>query len=327
LSPNPDTGRYTLLVALLALALAFVVPLSLWIGRESGPSFGFGAAEILREVRLPRTLIGALVGGILGLCGAGLQGCLRNPLAEPGILGISSGAAFGAVIAFYFGFAARDSLLFGAVAVTGSLAALGMLFAVAGRRVDLLRLILAGVGINALAAALTALALNFAPSPYAALEIVVWMFGTLQDRSLPQLWLLLPLAVPGCLLVVAAARGLDALSLGEETAASLGFRARRTLWLVVAGTALAVGATVAVAGVIAFVGLVVPHLLRPVVGYRPSRLLLPCFLAGALLTLAADIAIRLMPPGPELKLGVATALIGAPFFLHMVLSQRGRSGT
>jgi iron complex transport system permease protein len=328
LSLKPEARRYALLTTLLAVSLVIVVPLSLWIGRDGGgPSFGFGTADILREVRWPRTLVGALVGGTLGLCGAALQGLMRNPLAEPGILGVSSGAAFGAVLAFYFGLAASGSPLLGIGAIAGSLAALGLLYSLAGRGVDLVRLILAGVGINALAAALTSLALNFAPSPYAALEILIWMFGTLENRSLVEVWLLVPLAVPGCLLVIMAARGLDALTLGEDTAGSLGFRVDRTLWLVITGTAIAVGATVAVCGVVAFVGLVVPHLLRPFVGYRPSRLLLPCFLAGAVLTLVADIAIRLMPPGPELKLGVVTALLGAPFFLHMVLSSQSRQSS
>lgn len=323
-SPVPE--RDALLAAGLSLCVVALAAVSLWIGRDGGgPSFGFGTIDIFREIRVPRTLVGALVGGTLGLCGAALQGLMRNPLAEPGILGVSSGAAFGAVVTFYFGLAASGSLLLGAGSVAGALAALGLLYALAGRRVDLVRLILAGVGINALAAALTSLALNFAPSPYAALEILDWMFATLEDRSLAQVWLLLPLVIPGWLLVVASARGLDALTLGEDTAASLGFRVRRTLWLVIAGAALAVGATVAVCGVVAFVGLVVPHLLRPAVGHRPSRLLLPSFLAGAALTLAADIAIRLMPPGPELKLGVVTALLGAPFFLHMVLSTRSRA--
>ena len=332
MSRKADQRSRVLVMALLVIGLILVLPLSLMIGRGSaGPTFGLGSSElaytILGEIRLPRTLLGALVGGTLGLCGAGLQGLMRNPLAEPGILGVSSGAAFGAVIVFYFGLAASDSMLLAAGAVAGSMAALVILYGLAGRSVDLVRLILAGVGINALAAALTSLALNFAPSPYAALEILFWMFGSLADRSMAHVWLMLPLAVPGWLLVVAATRGLDALILGEDTATSLGFSVGRTLWLVIGGTALAVGASVAVSGVVAFVGLVVPHLLRPFVGYRPSRLLLPSFLAGALITLAADIAIRLMPPGPELKLGVVTALIGAPFFLHLILTSRGRLGT
>jgi iron complex transport system permease protein len=325
LTADTETTRPAVVTALLVAGLAVVLPLSLLIGRGVGPIFGVGDLTILTEIRLPRMLLGALVGGTLGLCGAALQGLMRNPLAEPGILGVSSGAAFGAVTVFYFGFAASNSsVLLAAGAITGSLAALGILYALAGRGVDLVRLILAGVGINALTAALTSLALNFAPSPYAALEILLWMFGSLADRSMAHVYLFLPLALPGWLLVVTAARGLDALILGEDTAQSLGFSVRRTLWLVIGGTALAVGVAVAVTGVVAFVGLVVPHLLRPWIGYRPSRLLIPSFFAGALMTSAADIAIRLMPPGPELKLGVVTALIGAPFFLHLVLTSRGK---
>ncbi|HEY5568155.1 MAG TPA: iron ABC transporter permease [Gammaproteobacteria bacterium] len=313
--------------AALVAALLFVIPLALLTGRSSaGPTFGFGgpdlAAAILFEIRLPRVLLGLLVGGTLGLCGAALQGLLRNPLAEPGLLGVSSGAAFGAVLVFYFGLAAAQSLLLPLGAVAGSLAALATLYALAGRRGDFLGIILAGIAINAFAAALTSLALNFAPSPYAALEILFWMLGSLADRSLAHVWLVLPLMIPGWAMIVLAARGLDALTLGEDTAQSLGFSPKTTQWLVIGGTALAVGAAVAVAGVVGFVGLVVPHLLRSAVGYHASRLLGPSFLAGAVLTLSADLAIRLMPPGPELKLGVVTALLGAPFFLRLVLRSR-----
>jgi iron complex transport system permease protein len=267
-------------------------------------------------------LLALLIGGTLGLCGAALQGLLRNPLAEPGLLGASSGAALGAVLVFYFGFAAADSLILPIGAVAGSLTALATLYALAAQRGDFLTIVLAGIAINALAGALTSLALNFAPSPYAALEILFWMLGSLADRSLTHVWLAVWLMIPGWILVTASARGLDALTLGEETAVSLGFDPRRTQWLVIGGTALAVGTGVAVAGVVGFVGLVVPHLLRPLVGYRPSRLLIPSFLGGAVLTLVADIAIRLMPAGPELKLGVVTALLGAPFFLHLIFQPR-----
>jgi iron complex transport system permease protein len=319
--------RALLLCAALALLATAAAGLSLLIGRTSGgPTFGFGGREIadtlLVEIRLPRMLLALLVGGTLGLCGAALQGLLRNPLAEPGLLGASSGAALGAVLVFYFGLAAADSLFLPLGAVAGSLIALATLYALGARRGDFLTIILAGIAINALAGALTSLALNFAPSPYAALEILFWMLGSLADRSLTHVWLAVWLMVPGWILVTTSARGLDALTLGEETAASLGFDPRRTQWLVIGGTALAVGTGVAVAGVVGFVGLVVPHLLRPLVGYRPSRLLIPSFLGGALLTLVADIAIRLMPAGPELKLGVVTALLGAPFFLHLIMQPR-----
>jgi iron complex transport system permease protein len=315
------------LALILAAAAALAAAASLIIGRTSGgPTFDFGgpdlAASIFYEIRLPRTLLALLVGGTLGLCGAALQGLLRNPLAEPGLLGASSGAAFGAVVVFYFGFAGATSLALPGGAVIGSFVALALLYSLAGRRADFLTIVLAGIAINAFTAALTSLALNFAPSPYAALEILFWMLGSLADRSMVHVWLALPLMVPGWLLVGAAARGLDALTLGEETAASLGFDPRRTQWLVVVGTALAVGGAVAVTGVVGFVGLVVPHLLRSRVGHHPSRLLVPSFLGGALLATLADIAIRLMPPGPELKLGVVTALVGAPFFLTLIMRSR-----
>jgi iron complex transport system permease protein len=318
------------LYGLFLLLLVTLLPFALLTGRTSaGPTFGLGdariAATIFYEIRLPRVLLGLLVGGTLGLCGAALQGLLRNPLAEPGLLGASSGAALGAVLIFYFGVSGALSLALPLGAVAGSMASLALLYALAGRRGDFLGLILAGVALNAFAAALTSLALNFAPSPYAALEILFWMLGSLADRSLQHVWLVLPLMLPGWVLVIAAARGLDALTLGEETAMSLGFDPRRTQWLVIGGTALAVGAAVAATGVVGFVGLVVPHLLRARVGHKPSRLLLPSFLAGALLTLGADLAIRLMPPGPELKLGVVTALLGAPFFLHLMLRLRQES--
>jgi iron complex transport system permease protein len=319
--------RHWQLCAALTIVAGAAAGASLSIGRDSGgPTFGFGGADlagiIFAEIRLPRTLLALLVGGTLGLCGAALQGLLRNPLAEPGLLGASSGAAFGAVLVFYFGLAGADSLLLPLGAVAGSLAALVALYALAGHRGDFLTIVLAGIAINAFAAALTSLVLNFAPSPYAALEILFWMLGSLADRSMSHVSLAVPLMVPGWVLVTAAARGLDALTLGEETAASLGFDPRRTQWLVISGTALAVGGAVAMTGVVGFIGLVVPHLLRPWVGHQPSRLLLPSFLGGALLAVLADSAIRLMPPGPELKLGVVTALLGAPFFLHLVVRPR-----
>lgn len=323
---NP-AGRDWRLSAALGLLLLLIVPTALMIGRTSGgPTFGLGpaslAATIFFEIRLPRVLLGLLVGGSLGLCGAALQGLLRNPLAEPGLLGASSGAALGAVLVFYFGLAGELSLLLPVGAVAGAVLALLLLYGLAGRHGDFLGLILAGVAINAFAAALTSLALNFAPSPYAALEILFWMLGSLADRSMAHVWLVIPLMLPGWCIVAAAARGLDALTLGEDSAHSLGFDPRRTQWLVIGGTALAVGAAVAVTGVVGFVGLVVPHLLRRRVGHQPSKLLLPSLLAGAALTVAADTAVRLMPPGPELKLGVVTALLGAPFFLHLMLRLR-----
>ena len=290
-----------------------------WLaGRASLP------ALVLVDLRIPRALLGALVGFSLGLTGAVMQGYLRNPLADPGVLGISSAAAFGAVVAFYSGLAGTMSLALPLGGIAGAAAAALAINLLAMRGAGTLGLILAGVALSSLAGALTALALNLAPNPYAALEIVFWMMGSLADRSMDQVWLCLPLMALGWALLFSSARALDALSLGEDTAASLGFDLVSVRLRIVTGAALAVGSGVAVSGAIGFVGLVVPHLVRPIVGGRPSASLLPSGLAGAVLVLAADIAVRLLPTRPELKLGVVTALVGAPFLIALLFHHRGR---
>jgi len=280
------------------------------------------ATLVLMELRVPRTLLAILVGGSLGLAGAALQGLLRNPLAEPGILGVSSCAALGAVIAFYSGVSVMAPLALPLAGIAGALIAVLLLYALAGREASTLTLILAGVAINGFAAAATALALNLSPNPFAVTEIVFWMMGSLADRSTAHLQLAAPLILIGCALLLTSGRMLDALTLGEDTASSLGVRLGRQRRLLVLGTALAVGSGVAVTGAVGFVGLVAPHLMRPWVGNQPSRLLIVSALTGAVLVLAADIAIRFITIGPELKLGVVTALIGAPFFLVLVMRLR-----
>ncbi len=282
------------------------------------------AALVLSELRLPRAILGAAVGFSLGLTGAALQGLMRNPLADPGVVGVSGAAALGAVIAFYFGFSTSFALALPLGGLMGAAAATAVLLALAARGAGTVMLILAGVALSSLAGALTALALNLAPSPYAALELVFWLMGSLADRSLVHVALALPFMAVGWVLVLATGPALDALTLGEDAAESLGFPLRRVRLLVIGGTAAAVGASVAVAGAIGFVGLVVPHLVRPLVGHRPGRLLAASGLAGAALTLGADIAVRLVPTRPELQLGVVTALIGAPFFLVLLARLRGR---
>lgn len=282
------------------------------------------AALVLSELRLPRAILGAAVGFSLGLTGAALQGLMRNPLADPGVVGVSGAAALGAVIAFYFGFSASFALALPLGGLMGAAAATAVLLALAARGAGTVMLILAGVALSSLAGALTALALNLAPSPYAALELVFWLMGSLADRSLVHVALALPFMVVGWGLVLATGPALDALTLGEDAAESLGFPLRRVRLLVIGGTAAAVGASVAVAGAIGFVGLVVPHLVRPLVGHRPGRLLAASGFAGAALTLGADIVVRLIPTRPELQLGVVTALIGAPFFLFLLARLRGR---
>lgn len=313
---------------LIGLLLAASV-LSLLIGRGGSLALWtlwvddpVSARVILWQLRLPRLLLAILVGASLGLSGAVLQGLLRNPLAEPSLLGTSSGAALGAVVVFYFGLGGALALPLGGM--LGALAALGLIYVLAGRRPDTLTIILAGVAINAFTSALTSLALNLAPNPYAALEIVFWLLGSLADRGLDQVWLALPPMLLGWLLLGSCARALDALTLGEDTAHSLGFHAGWVQLRAISGTALAVGAAVAVTGVIGFVGLVVPHLLRPWVRHRPGQLLVPSSLGGAALLTAADCLTRWLAPGPELHLGVVTALLGAPFFLYLLMQQRTR---
>jgi len=272
---------------------------------------------ILVEIRLPRALLGAMTGASLGLAGAALQGYLRNPLAEPGIVGVSASAAFGAVLAFYSGLA---TLLPLAMPVSGILGALlGVLLVQALAGTATLGLILAGVAVSSFASALTSLALNLSPNPFAATEITFWLMGSLADRSLDHVWLALPFTVAGWLCLLTTGPALDALSLDEDAAASLGFDLARLRRVLLAGVALAVGAATAVTGVVGFVGLVVPHLLRPLVGHRPARLLPLSALGGACLMLGSDLLVRLVTPGQELKLGVVTALIGTPFFFFLVL--------
>jgi iron complex transport system permease protein len=277
---------------------------------------------VFTELRVPRALLGMFVGASLGLAGAAMQGLLRNPLAEPGIVGVSGCAALGAVLVFYTGLSGVYAMALPLGGIAGALVAVVLLYLLSGARATLLTVILAGIAINALAGALTALVLNLAPSPFAFLEIIFWQMGSLSDRSLQHVGLSLPLMLVGWGLLLGAARGLEALSLGEETAVSLGVNLGRLRLYVIMGSALAVGSAVAVSGVIGFVGLVVPHLLRPWVDYLPGKLLPISALGGAILVLAADILVRLMPTQNELKLGVVTALIGAPFFLWLVYRLR-----
>ncbi len=322
-----DAGGRPLLLALAGLTLvAFLISLAVGYvrfdlvgalddaihGRDS-----LGALALI-ELRLPRAALGAAVGFSLGLAGAAMQGLLRNPLADPGVVGVSGGAALGAVVAFYSGLAAALPLALPLGGVAGAAVAAIALYALAGRGAGTMTLILAGVTINSFAGALTALALNLSPNPYAATEIMFWLMGSLADRSLPHLYLAGPLSLIGWALMLSAAPALDALSLGEDTAQSLGFDLARLRARLIAGSALAVGAGVAVSGAIGFVGLVVPHLLRPLVGHRPGRLLLASGFGGAIALLFADVAARLLPVHPELKLGVITALIGAPFLFGLI---------
>jgi iron complex transport system permease protein len=279
------------------------------------------AATIVTQLRLPRAVLALEVGGALGLAGAVLQGVTRNPLAEPGLLGVSAGAALGAVIAVYFGFATHFATAAPLLGLAGALLASMVTFAL-GRGGGTITLVLAGAAVSALAAAGIALALNLAPNPYAAFEIMTWLMGSLADRSWDHVFLVTPFILLGCAMLLFTARGVDALTLGEAQAHSLGINIGRLYFLAVFGTALAIGASTAVTGVVGFIGLIAPHLVRPLLGHQPSRILFPAALSGALLLLFADIATRLIHVGTELKLGVLTSLIGTPFFFWLVVRLR-----
>lgn len=323
--------RFGTVLALLAAAVLALFGLSLLIGPA-----GMKASEsltallgdqgalsmVMREIRLPRAILAVMVGASLGLSGAAMQGYLRNPLAEPGLIGVSGAAALGAVIALQTGFATAFALALPLSALGGALVAVLLILTLAGPGGSALALILAGVAISALAGALTSLVLNLSPNPFAANEIVFWMMGSLADRSFAHVAMALPVMALGWALLASLGRGLDALTLGEDAAASMGINLPRLRLRLIAGVACVVGAATAVAGAVGFVGLVVPHLLRPLVGARPSRLLPASALGGAVLVLAADIAVRLVLPDRDLKLGVLMAMVGAPVFLHLIWRMR-----
>jgi iron complex transport system permease protein len=322
------------LIAVLVAATLVLFVLSLTVG-PAGIAFGDSIAAlisskadavalIMREIRLPRALLGLMIGATLGLSGAVLQGYLRNPLAEPGLLGISSMASLGAVLAIYTGLSAAFALALPLAALAGAVLAVVVVQAMAGTRGNSLLIILAGIAVTSFAGAMTSLALNLSPNPFAALEIMFWMLGSLTDRSMTHVWLAGPFMILGWAMLASLGRSLDALTLGSETAASMGVELRRVQFLAVFGTAACVGAATAVSGAIGFVGLVVPHILRPLVGSKPSRLLLASALGGACVVLAADILVRLIAPERDLKLGVLTAIVGAPFFLWLVFRARRR---
>lgn len=316
----------------LAALLAALSALSLAIGTTALGIDGLVAgltgrderlALIVYEIRLPRTLLAILIGGSLGLSGAALQGLVRNPLASPSLFGAPASAALAAVILISSGMAGALSFALPVAGMTGALLSVVALLALAGRDAPIIILLLSGLVLSSFAAAGTSLALNLSPNPFAALEVAFWLLGSLEDRSFQHVAMAAPFIVAGSALLLWQASSLKVLSLGEATAASLGVAVARVRLTVVLGVAMAVGAGVSVAGTIGFIGLVAPHLMRPLVGYDPARLLVPATLAGACLLLAADLIVRLVPTsGEPLKVGVVTALVGAPFFLALVVRER-----
>ncbi len=328
-------NRASLLFAALLIVL---LPLSLLAGRVWIDPFaqtqGANSALILMELRLPRAILAIVIGAGLGAAGAAMQGYLRNPLADPGLFGIAPMAALGAVTSFWIAGLVPASLAafsLPAFALGGAALAMALLALIAGRSVSdgragagggIALFTLAGLMIASLAGALTALAITMSPSAFAMSQIVLWLNGAITDRSWADVWIAAPLTAMGIAVLMFAARSLDALTLGEEAARSLGMDPQRLLILLVLGVGLTVGSGVAVAGIIGFVGLVVPHLVRPLTDRLPSSLLLPSALAGACLVLIADSAVRIAPFVTELRLGIALALIGAPFFLWLLIRMR-----
>jgi iron complex transport system permease protein len=312
-------------LALLALLVVLAFGLSLVAGKAWVPVSAWFSTDprwaIIIELRLPRAVLGLAIGAVLGLSGAVLQGYLRNPLADPGVVGVSSSAALGAVAAIVFGVAASPLIVF-ACAMAGASGSMMLLAALTWRQASAVHFILAGTVLASLAGALTAFLISVAPNPYAVAEVIEWLMGALTDRSLDDVTLAVPFMAAGAVLLLLTGRSLDALTLGEAAARSLGVRLGRLQALVVLGTGLTIGASVAVTGVVGFVGLVVPHLLRPWFGHKPSALLLPSALGGAVLVLIADSLCRLIPGAGELRLGVAMALIGGPFFFLLLLKGR-----
>ena len=285
---------------------------------QAGP----GDQLVVWQIRLPRALAAFLVGAALGTSGAALQGLLRNPLAEPGVLGVSATAALGAATALYYGLAGLWAWAMPVAAILGALAATTVLALAATRLQSVVTLILIGVGLSSFAAALLSLLLNLAPNPFTLADLVNWTLGSVAHRSYDDLLLAAPFLLAGLAILFTHRRGLSALTLGEEAASGVGLNLRRQRIAVVLGAGIATGAAVALAGAIGFVGIVAPHLVRPWVGHDPARSLLPSALLAGIILVVADIGVRLLPTATELKLGVVAALFGAPAFIWIAMRRR-----
>lgn len=281
-----------------------------------------GDRTVVWAIRLPRALAAFLVGAALGISGAALQGLLRNPLAEPGVLGVSASASLAATFSIYYGIAAATSWILPVAAILGALAATTIIALAAVRTQSVVTLILVGVGLSSFAGAAMSLLVNLAPNPFSLSDMINWMLGSVANRSFHEIGLALPFMVAGIALLLATQRGLSALTLGEEAASGIGLDLMRQRILTVLGAGLATGASVALAGAIGFVGIVAPHLVRPLVRHDPARSLVPSALLAGLILVLADIGVRVAPGQAELRLGVVAALIGAPAFVWIAMRRR-----
>lgn len=317
-------GLGCVVVALFILSLG-IGPVSLPVRDVVLALLGQGESAyriIVWDIRLPRAVLAVLIGAVLAMSGAALQGLLRNPLAAPSLFGAPQSAALAAVATISLGL--NDTLAWGLplAAMGGAFLSVLLLLTIAGRNAGMLLLILSGLAVSSLAGAGTVLAMNLAPNPFAALEIAFWLLGSLEDRSFRHVMLAAPFILAALLILHAQRGGYRALSLGEDAALSLGVPVERLRLVTILGVAMGVGAAVAVSGTIAFIGLIAPHLMRPLVRHDPARLLVPAALCGAALLLAADIAVRLIPATSDIKVGVLTSIIGVPFFLYLIVRER-----
>ena len=281
-----------------------------------------GDRLVVWTIRFPRALAAFLVGAALGLSGAALQGLLRNPLAEPGVLGVSATASLAATFSLYYGLVAFSPWILPLAAITGALAATALLALAAIRTRSVVTLILIGVGLSSFAGALMSLLLNIAPNPFSLSDMISWMLGSVANRSFDEIILALPILIAGSAILLATRRGLSALTLGEEAASGVGLNLRNQRIFTVLGAGLATGASVALAGASGFVGIVAPHLVRPLVNHDPARSLIPSALLAGLILVIADIGVRIIPTTNELKLGVVAALLGAPVFVWIAMQRR-----
>jgi len=311
------------------LTACFLGSTGMGLGRVVSALLGQGTSGdmiVVWEIRLPRALAAMVVGAALGMSGAALQGLLRNPLAEPGVLGVTASAALAATFTLYYGFAAGSVFVLPLASIAGALAATGLLAAAAIRISSVVTLILLGVGLSSFSAAAMSLLLNLAPNPFSLSDMINWLLGSVANRSYDDLMIATPFIFAGMAILLATRRGLSALTLGEEAASGVGLDLRRQRIAVVLGAGLATGAAVALAGAIGFVGIVAPHVIRPFVGHDPARSLFPSALLAGLILVLADIGVRLLPTTTELKLGVVAALIGAPAFVWIAMKRGSNHG-
>jgi iron complex transport system permease protein len=288
---------------------------------------GYSAVQdqFVWEFRMPRVLLAAIVGSGLAVVGTVMQAVVRNPLADAYVLGVSSGAGFGAVLAFLVLDVSSGAIRYGA-SFLGALAALALVLALAGQRGRLTpgQVVLVGVSLAYIFTALTSFLIYRSDDPRAAQSVVFWLLGTLQDASFSVLAVPALAVAVGLVAALWYARGLNALVVGDETAAALGYEVHRMRMVLLVAGALVTGVLVSVAGGVAFVGLIVPHAVRLVIGSDHRRLLIVSALSGAVFLVLVDIACRFAARPQELPLGVVTAVLGGPYFLYLLRS-RGRT--